>query len=611
MRVVEGSWRKLALYGLALAALTLVIQIATILSYTFAADRLENEIAARGQSGGPARAAGFGPVASLLFEAIRSTPNVELTRLDWRADGSLAASLRIDTPATLAALRARAEASGLQGRGRRGAERRCRRSGGAAVNGLSAWWATRSIREQRLLAVMFGLIALVLVWLLVIRPLGDALDRAKQRHNTAVLALAEARARSNPGGARTGATPPLPLDALISRTAADAGFTAARVTGGGADDGAAHARRGPAAGAVRLDRDAGGTGGAGRTVAGAGQSGPDGRGRGGVQRPGEPMKIRMPFGRFAFAVAVFFFALVALTPLGLAIRWFGLDTRGLAAREAEGSVWLGALKEAQLGPAPIGDVSARLEQPAALPRPGAGVAGPRRRDAALRGRGDGLAARLRLRRRDRAIAARRPARAAADHRGRASGRQHRLRQRPVQPRRRAGAGDRERRCRRLEPVLRAGRQCELRRRCGACCPWSGRAAWSSSTSACSPMAATGSNCSSAARTRRSASASSRPDSPPAMAVSRGSSKADSEITRPIRRRFRTWIVGGASRAWGLSVRHHAGTNGGQDHEIYHYGSGGSAAQHFGIGGDAASPRACRRPRRPPSRRRIPTAWTRR
>lgn len=113
-RVVEGSWRKLALYGLALAALTLLIQITAILSYTFAADRLENQIASRGQNGAPARAAGFGPVASLLFEAIRSTPNAELTRLDWRADGSLAASLRVDNPATLAALRARAEASGLR-----------------------------------------------------------------------------------------------------------------------------------------------------------------------------------------------------------------------------------------------------------------------------------------------------------------------------------------------------------------------------------------------------------------------------------------------------------------------------------------------------------------
>lgn len=114
MRVVEGSWRRLALYALALGALTLLIQIATILSYTFAADRLENELASRGQSGAPSRSANFGPVAGLLFEAIRSTPNAELTRLDWRADGGLAASLRVDTPATLAALRARAEASGLR-----------------------------------------------------------------------------------------------------------------------------------------------------------------------------------------------------------------------------------------------------------------------------------------------------------------------------------------------------------------------------------------------------------------------------------------------------------------------------------------------------------------
>lgn len=126
IRVVEGSWRRLALYGLALAALSLVIQIAAILSYTFAADRLENELAARGQNAGSARSAAFGPVANLLFEAIRSTPNAELTRLDWRSDGSLAASLRIDTPATLAALRARAEASGLRVEG-----------GGAPSNGVA------------------------------------------------------------------------------------------------------------------------------------------------------------------------------------------------------------------------------------------------------------------------------------------------------------------------------------------------------------------------------------------------------------------------------------------------------------------------------------------
>lgn len=98
---------------------------------------------------------------------------------------------------------------------------------------MSAWWATRSPREQKLLLVMFGLLALVLVWLLVVRPLGDAFDRAKQRHNIAVLQLAEARARSNPRGTQSGGTPTLPLDALVTRTATEAGFTAARVTGGG------------------------------------------------------------------------------------------------------------------------------------------------------------------------------------------------------------------------------------------------------------------------------------------------------------------------------------------------------------------------------------------
>ena len=72
------------------------------------------------------------------------------------------------------------------------------------------------------------------------------------------------------------------------------------------------------------------------------------------------MKIRMPFGRGAFFLAALAFSLVATLPLSLALGWLGLDERGLAAREAEGSVWLGALKEAQFGPAPVGDVSARL-----------------------------------------------------------------------------------------------------------------------------------------------------------------------------------------------------------------------------------------------------------
>lgn len=72
------------------------------------------------------------------------------------------------------------------------------------------------------------------------------------------------------------------------------------------------------------------------------------------------MRIRMPLRRTAFFLAVFAFALVALIPLRVAIGWFGADGRGLAAREASGSIWLGVLKEAQFGPVPLGDVEARL-----------------------------------------------------------------------------------------------------------------------------------------------------------------------------------------------------------------------------------------------------------
>jgi len=69
------------------------------------------------------------------------------------------------------------------------------------------------------------------------------------------------------------------------------------------------------------------------------------------------MRIRLPLKRTVFFLAAFAFCVVALIPLRVAISWFG---GGLAAREATGSIWLGMLKEAQLGSAPLGDVQARL-----------------------------------------------------------------------------------------------------------------------------------------------------------------------------------------------------------------------------------------------------------
>ena len=83
---------------------------------------------------------------------------------------------------------------------------------------------------------MFALVAVVAGWLLVIRPLSDALDSAQQRHGEAVTALAEARGRAEAArrleGER-GATAPLPIDGLISRTGAEAGFANARIAGQG------------------------------------------------------------------------------------------------------------------------------------------------------------------------------------------------------------------------------------------------------------------------------------------------------------------------------------------------------------------------------------------
>lgn len=72
------------------------------------------------------------------------------------------------------------------------------------------------------------------------------------------------------------------------------------------------------------------------------------------------MRIRLPVGRTLFLVAAIVLALVALLPLRFAVEWLGFDRRGLAARGATGSIWLGALQEAQLGPVALGDVKARL-----------------------------------------------------------------------------------------------------------------------------------------------------------------------------------------------------------------------------------------------------------
>jgi general secretion pathway protein N len=72
-------------------------------------------------------------------------------------------------------------------------------------------------------------------------------------------------------------------------------------------------------------------------------------------------RIRLPLGRGLFFLCVFLFALVALLPLRLALDWLSLNTAGFSARQAEGSIWLGAVREARIGGAPLGDLRTRLD----------------------------------------------------------------------------------------------------------------------------------------------------------------------------------------------------------------------------------------------------------
>lgn len=72
------------------------------------------------------------------------------------------------------------------------------------------------------------------------------------------------------------------------------------------------------------------------------------------------MRVRLPLGRSLFFLVALLFALFALLPLRLGLAWLGLDSRGFAAREAQGSLWFGALSEARLGSVQLGDLEARL-----------------------------------------------------------------------------------------------------------------------------------------------------------------------------------------------------------------------------------------------------------
>ena len=98
---------------------------------------------------------------------------------------------------------------------------------------LRFWWSLRTTREQRMLLAMAAAIAIVLAWLLIVRPLDDALADARARHARAVLDRARAQAQADEIALlQRGGPPPIQgvLATAIGQKANEAGFAKARVT---------------------------------------------------------------------------------------------------------------------------------------------------------------------------------------------------------------------------------------------------------------------------------------------------------------------------------------------------------------------------------------------
>jgi general secretion pathway protein M len=94
------------------------------------------------------------------------------------------------------------------------------------------WFRGRAPREQRLLLVMAGLFGIVFAWLLVLRPLGDNLSDARERHGRAIIALAATRDQAEAIAALQRGIRPIPAGSIVdvvTAAATQAGFAAAVV----------------------------------------------------------------------------------------------------------------------------------------------------------------------------------------------------------------------------------------------------------------------------------------------------------------------------------------------------------------------------------------------
>ncbi len=106
----------------------------------------------------------------------------------------------------------------------------------SVVNRARARWAMLSARERGLILVMFGLFAVLFLWLGIVRPVQDGLARARADHAIAVdragrvAALAAAVKGVSTAPRLQGA-----LDQVVAQSATEAGFTLDNATPEGSD----------------------------------------------------------------------------------------------------------------------------------------------------------------------------------------------------------------------------------------------------------------------------------------------------------------------------------------------------------------------------------------
>lgn len=93
---------------------------------------------------------------------------------------------------------------------------------------LSPWWAQRTQRERAGIAIMLVMLAVVVFWLAIARPLAAARDAAAAQASAAAVRLAEARSLVAAIKTRPAASAGPVIDTL-GRRLAEAGLQAARL----------------------------------------------------------------------------------------------------------------------------------------------------------------------------------------------------------------------------------------------------------------------------------------------------------------------------------------------------------------------------------------------